>query len=122
MQVQGNTVFDEPRAFLVGGLHRDSCDARKEGRAMVVDVRNPTMIRAWRSFVGWLLAFAVGCGNGGTGSTPQPGIMTPGETALGALDHHGSQWYPYLEWNLENPSWSGNPFDVAATANQPDQE
>lgn len=25
-------------------------------------------------------------------------------------------WRPYLEWQLENPAWEGNPFDVAATA------
>ena len=28
----------------------------------------------------------------------------------------GTQWYPYLEWRLENPSVEGNPFDVGAEA------
>ena len=26
----------------------------------------------------------------------------------------GTQWAPYLEWTIENPSWSGNAFDVKA--------
>jgi len=26
----------------------------------------------------------------------------------------GSQWYPYLEWNIENLSFEGNPFDLDA--------
>ena len=27
-----------------------------------------------------------------------------------------TQWYPYLEWEVMNPSVEGNPFDVAAHA------
>lgn len=34
----------------------------------------------------------------------------------GELDKSGSQWYPFLEWKLVNSSYSGNPFDVIATA------
>jgi hypothetical protein len=32
-----------------------------------------------------------------------------------ALDKTGTQWTPYLEWSLSNPSYSGNPFDLLAT-------
>jgi hypothetical protein len=31
------------------------------------------------------------------------------------LNQTGTLWAPYLEWSLNNPSWSGNPFDVVAT-------
>ena len=27
----------------------------------------------------------------------------------------GTQWYPYLQWTVVNPTWSGNAFDVLAT-------
>jgi hypothetical protein len=30
------------------------------------------------------------------------------------LDKEGTLWAPYLEWNLENPGYSGNPFDIIA--------
>ncbi|MAG94800.1 MAG: hypothetical protein CMJ48_13815, partial [Planctomycetaceae bacterium] len=33
-----------------------------------------------------------------------------------ALDRVGTQWAPYIEWSLENPTFKGNPFDVIATA------
>lgn len=28
----------------------------------------------------------------------------------------GTQWYPYVEWRLDNPSYDGNPFDLEAQA------
>ena len=28
----------------------------------------------------------------------------------------GTQWSPYLQWQVDNPTWSGNAFDVQATA------
>jgi len=28
----------------------------------------------------------------------------------------GKMWHPYLEWSVSNPSFSGNPYDVIATA------
>jgi len=28
----------------------------------------------------------------------------------------GTLWAPYIEWSLENPSYSGNPFDLVASA------
>jgi hypothetical protein len=31
------------------------------------------------------------------------------------MNQTGTLWAPYLEWSLNNPSWSGNPFDVIAT-------
>jgi hypothetical protein len=30
------------------------------------------------------------------------------------LDRTGTLWAPYMEWSVENPAWSGNPFDVEA--------
>ena len=33
-----------------------------------------------------------------------------------SLDQTGALWAPYLEWGLDNPGWSGNPFDLEATA------
>ena len=37
---------------------------------------------------------------------------------LGAdlADENGTQWFPYLEWAFENPSWQGSAFDVKARA------
>lgn len=32
------------------------------------------------------------------------------------LDRIGLQWSPYVEWELKNESWDGNPFDVRASA------
>jgi hypothetical protein len=34
----------------------------------------------------------------------------------GPLDQVGQQWTSYLEWSLANPSYTGNPFDLIATA------
>jgi hypothetical protein len=31
-------------------------------------------------------------------------------------DRSATQWSPCLEWTLQNPNWSGDPFDVLATA------
>lgn len=31
-------------------------------------------------------------------------------------DKTGTQWYPFLEWSIENPTYDGNPFDVEAEA------
>ena len=30
-------------------------------------------------------------------------------------DQVGTQWSPFLEWSVENPSFTGNPYDVVAT-------
>jgi hypothetical protein len=32
------------------------------------------------------------------------------------LDKIGTLWSPYIEWDLENPTYSGNPFDLIASA------
>ncbi len=32
------------------------------------------------------------------------------------LDRTGTQWSPYLEWSMKNPTYSGNPYDLIATA------
>lgn len=32
------------------------------------------------------------------------------------LDRTGTQWTPFLEWRLENPTFEGNPFDLVASA------
>ena len=37
-------------------------------------------------------------------------------TGTDELDSTGTLWAPYIEWSLENPSWSGNPFDLEASA------
>jgi hypothetical protein len=34
----------------------------------------------------------------------------------GELDQTGTLWAPYLQWSLESRSWSGNPFDLQASA------
>lgn len=51
------------------------------------------------------------------------GVLLAAAMALAApqahaqtMDRTGTQWSPYLEWSLENPSFSGNPFDLVATA------
>ncbi|RMF64766.1 MAG: hypothetical protein D6746_01240, partial [Bacteroidetes bacterium] len=36
-------------------------------------------------------------------------------TGSGSLDRTGTLWSPYLEWSVENPTYSGNPFDLVAT-------
>jgi hypothetical protein len=33
-----------------------------------------------------------------------------------SMDAQGSQWTPYIEWRLPNPSYTGNPFDLEAKA------
>jgi hypothetical protein len=40
-----------------------------------------------------------------------------GTTGLQAstLDKTGTQWRPYLEWSLSNPSYSGNPYELLAS-------
>jgi len=32
-----------------------------------------------------------------------------------SLDKTGKLWAPYLEWSLNNSSFSGNPYDLVAT-------
>lgn len=42
--------------------------------------------------------------------------VLPLETiAAGPLDKTGTQWAPCLEWELPNPSYDGNPFDLVAS-------
>jgi hypothetical protein len=36
--------------------------------------------------------------------------------AEGPLDRTGKQWAPFVEWGLENATFSGNPYDLIATA------
>ena len=33
-----------------------------------------------------------------------------------SLDRVGTQWSPYIEWSLDNPSFSGNAYELTATA------
>lgn len=33
----------------------------------------------------------------------------------GPYDRSGTQWYPFLEWEIENPTIDGNPYDVIAS-------
>lgn len=37
-------------------------------------------------------------------------------TASESLDREGTQWSPFLEWTLANPTREGNPYDLIATA------
>ncbi|MCF7975285.1 MAG: DUF5060 domain-containing protein [Phycisphaerae bacterium] len=43
------------------------------------------------------------------------GILTPGFSAE-VTDTTGTQWFPYVEWAFQNPSWQGSAFDVEARA------
>jgi hypothetical protein len=43
---------------------------------------------------------------------PAFGYATNGQPML---DRTGTLWAPYLEWNIENPNYSGNPYDLIAT-------
>ncbi|KAA3657425.1 MAG: DUF5060 domain-containing protein [Chloroflexi bacterium] len=53
---------------------------------------------------------------------PEESTMTPVETPVGeetavpSPKTIGQQWTPYLEWEYPNPSYQGNPFDLAASA------
>ena len=37
-------------------------------------------------------------------------------TADTPLDRSGTQWAPFIEWALDNPTYEGNPYDLPATA------
>lgn len=37
-------------------------------------------------------------------------------TTSDSMNQTGTLWAPYLEWSLENSTYSGNPFDLVATA------
>jgi hypothetical protein len=37
------------------------------------------------------------------------------DSAAEPLDRTARQWAPFAEWSLPNPTWEGNPFDVAAS-------
>lgn len=41
---------------------------------------------------------------------------TPAAANSTSLDRNGTQWTPFLEWSLNNPNYSGNPFDLLASA------
>jgi len=44
-------------------------------------------------------------------------IITPRSLPAADLQNKpGTQWSPHLQWTLENPTWTGNPFDVEAIA------
>lgn len=43
-------------------------------------------------------------------------VLIPDKSFAGPLDRAGTQWAPYMEWSLNNPSYQGNPFDLQATA------
>jgi len=53
-------------------------------------------------------------------ASSQSDIQQPQDTqqngAVASLDREGLQWTPYLEWTLVNPTWSGNPYDLVASA------
>ena len=39
-----------------------------------------------------------------------------GEALAINLDKQGTQWAPFMEWSLNNSSYSGNEYDLVATA------
>ena len=40
----------------------------------------------------------------------------PGSSSAAGLGNsQGTQWFPYLQWTVDNPDWRGNAFDVQAT-------
>lgn len=43
-------------------------------------------------------------------------VLDPVVGIAGTLDKTGTQWAPYVEWTVSNPSFSGNPYDLVATA------
>lgn len=43
-------------------------------------------------------------------------LLTSPPLWAGTLDRTGTQWAPYIEWTVENSTYSGNPFDLIATA------
>lgn len=44
-------------------------------------------------------------------------LLAASPSAVADLPHRsGPQWFPCFEWSLTNPTWTGNPFDVAAHA------
>ncbi|HRV92870.1 MAG TPA: DUF5060 domain-containing protein, partial [Anaerolineae bacterium] len=43
-------------------------------------------------------------------------IQPEAKSASASMDRTGTQWGSYLEWSLTNTSYSGNPFDIVATA------
>ena len=48
------------------------------------------------------------------------GVLVLGMLRVGSsaelMEEHGTQWFPYLEWTFQNPSWQGSAFDVVAQA------
>ncbi len=43
------------------------------------------------------------------------GALTSPSVAADLGTKQGTQWFPYLQWNIANPTWHGNPYDVRAT-------
>ncbi|MFP4055448.1 MAG: DUF5060 domain-containing protein [Candidatus Brocadiia bacterium] len=43
-------------------------------------------------------------------------VLAAAPLLAGSLEQRGTQWAPFLEWSLENPTCEGNPYDLAATA------
>lgn len=60
-----------------------------------------------------LLLLAPGCSDDSSTAGPDS-EGNPAEDPR--LDRTATQWAPYEEWTLSNPSFSGNPFDLVATA------
>ncbi|MCB0122931.1 MAG: DUF5060 domain-containing protein [Caldilineaceae bacterium] len=48
-------------------------------------------------------------------ATASPSTTVPAGAMMGT-PVRGTQWGPYLEWVIENSSYTGNPFDLVATA------
>lgn len=44
-----------------------------------------------------------------------PPVTIPTVDPGASLDQTGTQWEPYLQWNLANPTYAGNPYDLVAS-------
>ena len=72
-----------------------------------------TLVIRCRTLLPLLLLLLPGCR--ADSSTAAPSSAESPAGGLG-LDRTATQWTPYEEWTLSNPSFSGNPFDLVATA------
>lgn len=44
------------------------------------------------------------------------GVLSSTSLSAAEPDQTGTLWSPYVDWSLENPTYSGNPFDLVASA------
>lgn len=80
-------------------------------RLQVEGRRKQHWLRPWRALAPLLVLSSISLVN--TTDLSQSDVFASHNDQL---EHEaGTLWSPYFEWELENPSYAGNPFDVAAT-------